>query len=628
MKRDRRAYGERGEEREEAGGLQRDLARAGDAGGLLERDGAPAGERGAGGAVADEEEADGVEEEGERLAQDLEGRVADDEVLRGGEDGVEHGGETRQVRGELLQRVQTSGETVARAALAVEVLVEERGIAVVLLDVVADQIVYDGQEHTRELLRALLRRRQVRRQVHYASIPAGIATERGAEVVAHGGVARGEDLLEDGGEDLRELHEKRLAQQLAHAEQVFRGRGGDLQLVRRVAARSEGIPAGRLVGAEGVGDHGDEELDELDEGGEVVLHHPEEGEGELDEVGVARGALAVDLLHEGVDDHLAGAEQLRLLRHVQVVAVDAQVNAAHDLQERVAPHGVGGELALQTTHERAEIQAHLQHGLHERAGVVVAERGDEVGGVGAVLVVIRDVLLLVIAVVVAVATPHAARSPALHVVEVGVLDVVVLDAEKQALQQLAHLRLRLLAAHDSLSPPLPNAVVVIPRDVGEQRRQRVQRQVRDLQPRERQQRHDERQEVAVDGGVTGQPVGQQRLLRDAEVDHRAGREEEAVNSQVVGLIDVVKAVLVGEVAAQHARNVHDFAQHRQREAAVGAGVLHSARERRPPGSLGHVAQKGEDFGQDLLVEGEGVEGRGDVLEVGLQRALQQLGVRL
>lgn len=82
------------------------------------------------------------------------------------------------------------------------------------------------------------------------------------------------------------------------------------------------------------------------------------------------------------------------------------------------------------------------------------------------------------------------------------------------------------------------------------------------------------------------------------------------------------------MAAQHARNVHDFAQHRQREAAVGAGVLHSARERRPPGSLGHVAQKGEDFGQDLLVEGEGVEGRGDVLEVGLQRALQQLGVRL
>ena len=52
------------------------------------------------------------------------------------------------------------------------------------------------------------------------------------------------------------------------------------------------------------------------------------------------------------------------------------------------------------------------------------------------------------------------------------------------------------------------------------------------------------------------------------------------------------------------------------------------RERCQLHPLRHVAQKGEDFRQDLFVEREGVEGGGDVLEVGLERALEKLGMRL
>lgn len=51
----------------------------------------PAGEGGVGIAIAYEKEAHGVEEEGKGLAQHLEGRLADDEVFRRGEDGFEHG---------------------------------------------------------------------------------------------------------------------------------------------------------------------------------------------------------------------------------------------------------------------------------------------------------------------------------------------------------------------------------------------------------------------------------------------------------------------------------------------------------------------------------------------------------
>ena len=89
---------------------------------------------------------------------------------------------------------------------------------------------------------------------------------------------------------------------------MFRCRCGNAQLVGGVAARYDGIPTGILVSLRGIGDHRDEELDELDERREIALHHPEEGEGEFDEVGIPGGILPADLLHEGLDDHLARAE--------------------------------------------------------------------------------------------------------------------------------------------------------------------------------------------------------------------------------------------------------------------------------------------------------------------------------
>lgn len=91
MKEVKGRYAERGEEGKKTCGLQGDLPGAGDAGCFLECDTAPAGKGGVGIAIAYEKEAHGVEEEGKGLAQHLEGRLADDEVFRRGEDGFEHG---------------------------------------------------------------------------------------------------------------------------------------------------------------------------------------------------------------------------------------------------------------------------------------------------------------------------------------------------------------------------------------------------------------------------------------------------------------------------------------------------------------------------------------------------------
>ena len=107
---------------------------------------------------------------------------------------------------ELLQRIQTTHDPMTRHALVVEVLVEERRVVVVLLDILAGQVVDDGEEHPCELLRTLLWRRQVRSQVHYASIPAVIRTEGRTQVIAHRGISCSENLLENRSEDLSELH--------------------------------------------------------------------------------------------------------------------------------------------------------------------------------------------------------------------------------------------------------------------------------------------------------------------------------------------------------------------------------------------------------------------------------------
>ena len=200
--------------------------------------------------------------------------------------------------------------------------------------------------------------------------------------------------------------------------------------------------------------------------------------------------------------------------------------------------------------EQALEGSHLENALNERVCVVVAERTDEVGGVRTVLVVVGDVLLLIIAVVVAVAVGHHSPAASLHVVEVRTLDVVVLDADEQSLQQLADLRLSFLPACDIPSFFPLDAVVVISRDVGEQRWKGSQRQVRNLQPGERQQRHDKGEKVTVHCRVAGQPGRQQRLLRYAEVNDRPVGERTKRVSQIVGFVDVVEVILVGKVTAQ------------------------------------------------------------------------------
>lgn len=84
--------------------------------------------------------------------------------------------------------------------------------------------------------------------------------------------------------------------------------------------------------------------------------------------------------------------------------------------------------------------------------------------------------------------------------------------------------LRLHAAQQVPQHPLDarlrtarHRATVVARDVREHRRQRVYRQVHDLQAREGQQRQHQLLQLLVERRLAGRPGGQQRALEDAEV---------------------------------------------------------------------------------------------------------------